>query len=128
MSRKIPYLFVLFLCVACNVESPPEVSISPQETHEAVESNAQPEDILIHNGRIYTMDQALPATDAMLFDSSGRIHKLGEEQAMLDAYPDAEHIDLKGKTVIPGLIDSHAHLFGLAGPQPMVLGVAVRAA
>ncbi|MCP4045857.1 MAG: amidohydrolase [Gammaproteobacteria bacterium] len=60
------------------------------------------------------MDQEFPFADAMLFDSSGKIHKLGDEQAMLNAFPDAEHIDLKGKTVIPGLIDSHAHLYGLA--------------
>ena len=33
---------------------------------------------------------------------------------MLEAFPDAMHIDLRGKTIIPGLIDSHAHLYGLA--------------
>ena len=88
MLRKIPFLFVLFLLAACNVESPSEETTSPRETHEAIESKGQPENILIHTGRIYTMDQSLPNADAMLFDSSGRIHKLGDEQAMLDAFPD----------------------------------------
>ncbi len=70
--------------------------------------------ILIHNTHIYTMDQGFSTADAMLFDSSGRIHNVGDEQAMVDAFPDARQIDLQGKTVIPGLIDSHAHLYGLA--------------
>ena len=39
---------------------------------------------------------------------------MGDEQAMVDAFPGARQIDLQGKTVIPGLIDPHAHLYGLA--------------
>ncbi len=113
MFKKIIFLFVLFLCVACNVESPSEVA-SPPETSGLTAEHDQLEKILIHNGRIYTVDQGFSVADAMLFDSSGKIHSVGDEQAMLEAFPDAEQLDLKGKTVIPGLIDSHAHLYGLA--------------
>jgi len=112
--KNIPLLFILFILQACNVEAPPQVQAPPQETAGITAETEQLEKILIHNARIYTMDRGHSTADAMLFDSSGRIHNVGGEQAMLDAFPDARHIDLQGRTVIPGLIDSHAHLFGLA--------------
>ena len=120
MSKKIPILFSLVLCVACNVEEPPKAEDSPQlispsqETSGQVPGQEQLEKTLIHNAKIYTMDRGFSTADAIMFDSTGRIHNVGGEQAMLEAFPDAMHIDLRGKTIIPGLIDSHAHLYGLA--------------
>jgi len=110
--KNIPFLLTFMFCAACNVESPPQVVAPPQETSGTIAEKA--ENILIHNAKIYTMDRGFSTADAILFDSSGRIHNVGGEQAMLDAFPDARHIDLEGKTIIPGLIDSHAHLYGLA--------------
>jgi predicted amidohydrolase YtcJ len=106
--KQIPSLFIILFCAACNVEEP---------THEipaALEQHRQPEQILIHNAQIYTMDRSFSTAAAMLFDVSGEIHNVGDEQAMFNAFPDARRVDLNGKTVIPGLIDSHAHLYGLA--------------
>jgi predicted amidohydrolase YtcJ len=114
LFKKIPLFFILFLCAACNVESPSQVATSPQETTGLLAEHDQPEKILIHNAKIYTLDAGFSTADAMLFDTSGKIHNVGGEEAMLEAFPDARHIDLQGRTVIPGLIDSHAHLFGLA--------------
>lgn len=120
MFKKIPILFSFVLCVACNGEAPsqaedsPKVIVPPQETVGQVAGQAQLEKTLIHNAKIYTMDHGFSTADAILFDSSGRIHNVGGEEAMLEAFPDALHIDLRGKTIIPGLIDSHAHLYGLA--------------
>jgi predicted amidohydrolase YtcJ len=112
--KKIPLLIVSLLVAACNVESPPQVEHPPQEMSGVIAQKEQFEQTLIHNAKIYTMDSGFSTADAMLFDSSGRIHNVGGEQAMVDAFPNAKHIDLQGKTVIPGLIDSHAHLYGLA--------------
>ena len=120
MIKKIPYMLSLMLCVACNVETPPQadappkVTGPPQEVSGQAPGQEQLEKTLIHNAKIYTMDIGFSTADAILFDSSGRIHNVGGEQAMLEAFPDAMHIDLRGKTIIPGLIDSHAHLYGLA--------------
>jgi len=106
VSKKILLLFCVLFFVACNVEEPAkQVPGQPEQ---------KPEQILIHNARIYTMDPGFSAASAMLFDSTGKIHNVGDDQAMLTAFPDARRIDLGGKTVIPGLIDSHAHLYGLA--------------
>ena len=114
MFKRIPILLSLILITACNVESPPQPVSPPQETAGLTPGLENLEKTLIHNAKIYTMDAGFSTADAILFDSSGRIHNVGGEQDMLEAFPDALHIDLRGKTIIPGLIDSHAHLYGLA--------------
>lgn len=114
MIKKISYMFIVLVFAGCNGEPPPQVEHPPQEMAGRAPDQEQFEKMLIHNARIYTMDTGFSTADAMLFDSSGRIHNVGGEQDMLDAFPNARHIDLNGKTVIPGLIDSHAHLYGLA--------------
>jgi predicted amidohydrolase YtcJ len=106
VNKKILLSLLVLSVTACNVEEPPKVI--------AVQAEQHPEQILIHNAQIYTMDRGFSTASAMLFDSTGKIHNVGDERAMLDTFPDARRIDLGGKTVIPGLIDSHAHLFGLA--------------
>jgi len=50
----------------------------------------------------------------MAFTDNGLIWAVGDEAALLAAHPDATRVDLGGRTVIPGLIDSHGHLNGLA--------------
>jgi len=118
--KKILLPFSLALCAACNVETPtpaeaPVKPIAPpQDTSVSAPVDGQYAQTLIHNAKIYTMDKGFSTADAIMFDSSGRIHNVGNEQAMLDAFPDAVQIDLGGRTIIPGLIDSHAHLYGLA--------------
>jgi len=68
------------------------------------------------NGTIYTMDAVQPRAQAMAIDSiSGRILAVGkndEVRRMGDRY--AELVDLRGKTVLPGFIDSHIHLLSTA--------------
>ncbi len=114
MIKKIIFLITAIICVSSHAETKPAVGHPPQEMAGRVSGQEQFEKILIHNARIYTMDRGYSTADAMLFDSSGRLHNVGGEEDMLKAFPNARHIDLGGKTVIPGLIDAHAHLFGLA--------------
>lgn len=63
--------------------------------------------------RIYTSDEKQPVAEAMAWDDSGRVLALGDAKTLLARYPDAERIDAGKATVIPGLIDAHAHLMGL---------------
>ncbi len=71
---------------------------------------------LIVNAAIHTFDEAATsiANGALAIDSDGRILAVGESGALVEAWPGAERHDLEGATVIPGLIDAHAHLWGLA--------------
>ena len=77
---------------------------------------AKPGITLITRARIHTFDSGntVIAAGAMAFSAEGEILALGDHAAMLAAYPDAQRIDLGGRTVLPGLIDSHGHLYGLA--------------
>ncbi|HZV37728.1 MAG TPA: amidohydrolase family protein, partial [Pseudoxanthomonas sp.] len=63
--------------------------------------------------RIHTMDTSQPRAQAMAFDEQGRILVLGDTAALLKRYPDARRLDVGSATVIPGLIDAHAHVSGL---------------
>ena len=43
----------------------------------------------------------------------GRVAALGTQDELLAAYPEAAQLDAEGQTIVPGLIDAHAHLMGL---------------
>lgn len=71
---------------------------------------------VVRNARIYTFDpgDTVVAVGAMAFSGDGEIVAIGDNEAMLAAFPDARILDLAGRTVLPGLIDAHGHLRGLA--------------
>jgi predicted amidohydrolase YtcJ len=50
---------------------------------------------------------------SLAFDAQGRVVAVGSEAQTAAALPGARHIDVQGKTVLPGLIDAHGHVFGL---------------
>ena len=64
-------------------------------------------DTVFYNGKIYTLDAENSVTDALAC-RGGKILAAGP-QAMSLKGPDTQMIDLGGKTVIPGIIDSHTH-------------------
>jgi predicted amidohydrolase YtcJ len=72
--------------------------------------------VLVHNARIYTADTGftLIESGAMALSDEGEIVALGDSEPMIRMFPEAKQVDLKGQTVLPGLIDSHGHLSGLA--------------
>ncbi|MDX1419205.1 MAG: amidohydrolase [Rubricoccaceae bacterium] len=72
---------------------------------------AQPTFVL-HNARIYTVNPSQPRAEALAVED-GRIAAVGRSDALLARYPDWPRLDARGRTVVPGLIDAHAHLMGL---------------
>ncbi|GGK11395.1 amidohydrolase [Luteimonas terricola] len=68
---------------------------------------------LLTAARIHTSDAAMPVATAMAWDAEGRIIAVGDASELVARYPDAERIDAGDATVVPGLIDAHAHLVGL---------------
>lgn len=66
--------------------------------------------LILFNGRITTNDRSNPAVDAVAIDGE-RILAAGRNDDILRiAGPTTQRIDLAGRRVIPGLIDSHMHI------------------
>ncbi len=66
-------------------------------------------DVLLFGGNIITMDDQQPSAEAMLV-KQGRIKLVGSLSDMGALAQGANRVDLKGATVVPGFIDSHAHV------------------
>jgi predicted amidohydrolase YtcJ len=64
------------------------------------------------NGHIVTMDESQPEVEAMAV-GEGKIVAVGSSAQIKGIYSDAEIIDLQGKTVMPGIVESHGHLLSL---------------
>ncbi len=64
------------------------------------------------NANVITLDPARPRVQAIAV-KDGKIAKVGSnEEALRCMTGETRIIDLKGKTVVPGLIDSHVHMLG----------------
>ena len=78
---------------------------------------------IFHNGRIVTVDPQFRIVDAMAI-RDGRIAAVGARADVVQlAGPETQQVDLGGKTVLPGLIDSHVHapdaaMYEFDGPIP----------
>jgi predicted amidohydrolase YtcJ len=72
-------------------------------------------DTIIDRANGYTLNAAgqLQRFTSLAFDDLGRILAVGSERETAAASPKAEHIDAQGKTLLPGLIDAHGHVFEL---------------
>lgn len=71
-----------------------------------------PADLLIKNANIYTVDKDFSVAHAFVV-KDGKILEIGLKPELELKYNIKETYDAKGNTVVPGLIDAHAHLYGL---------------
>jgi predicted amidohydrolase YtcJ len=68
------------------------------------------DEIAFLGGRVLTMDRARPEAAAVLV-RSGRVAAVGSDaEVRAAATPRAEAYDLRGRVVIPGMVDGHCHL------------------
>ncbi len=67
-------------------------------------------DLILHNGKIVTVDAKFSIQQAVAI-KNGRIAAVGSDREVLKAErgPRTRVVDLRGRTVLPGLIDSHLH-------------------
>ena len=67
-------------------------------------------DVVFHNGKILTVDEDFSVAEAVAI-SGGEFSAVGRNQDIRNlAGPGTLVIDLKGRTVIPGLLDTHRHI------------------
>ena len=70
-------------------------------------------DVIVTNARVYTADDAQPVAEALAI-GGGRLQFVGSAvEAMALKGPATRLVDAGGKTIIPGMTDAHAHLYGL---------------
>jgi len=77
-------------------------------------ASAAAPDLILHHGRIITVDPRFSVQEAIAITGS-RIAALGSNEFILNQRDyRTELVDLRGRTLLPGLIDSHTHPLGAA--------------
>jgi predicted amidohydrolase YtcJ len=70
----------------------------------------QTPDLILHRGLFTTLDRSNPVANAVAI-KDGRFTHVGHDGEILPlAGPKTKIVDLKGKRVLPGLIDNHLHI------------------
>ena len=74
----------------------------------------QAAELILHNGRVVTVDRNFRVVQAVAV-AAGRIVAVGSDRQVLSLRgPKTRVVDLQGRMVLPGLIDSHVHPLGAA--------------
>lgn len=77
-------------------------------------------ELALVNGQVITMEESQPLAEAVLV-RDGRIVAVGTSREVASERSGGELIDLRGRTVLPGFIDTHVHLvstgLSMMGPQ-----------
>jgi predicted amidohydrolase YtcJ len=93
--RSVPLVFCLLVATVAQAQQPATA------------------ELIVTGARIYTVDDNRPVAEAMAI-RGGRILFVGSERGALAHRGSASRVvDLGGRTVIPGMVDAHAHLEGL---------------
>jgi predicted amidohydrolase YtcJ len=86
----------------------------------AAAAAAQPADLILRGGRIITVDGAWRIAEAVAI-RDGRFVAVGDNAAVAPlAGPGTQIVELSGRTVVPGLIDTHLHQMFAALNSPAV--------
>ncbi|MCB0457189.1 MAG: amidohydrolase family protein, partial [Flavobacteriaceae bacterium] len=67
-------------------------------------------DLIVTNAKIYTVNEGFEMAEAFAV-KEGKIVAVGTSESILLKYIAEEHLNAEGKTILPGLIDAHAHLY-----------------
>ena len=98
------YRLLLFVCAAATVST--GWAQNPTNLPPEVLAYA---DLVFYNGQILTVDEQFTITEAVAV-RDGKFLAVGDNQRILAmAGPQTRRIDLEGRTVVPGFMDTHLH-------------------
>jgi predicted amidohydrolase YtcJ len=69
-----------------------------------------PADLIVTGARIYTVDAAHPMADALAVRGTRLVFVGSASEAQVLRGPSTRVVDAHGSTIIPGMVDAHAHL------------------
>src|SRR5204863_6422063 len=74
---------------------------------------AKDADVIFYNGKVVTLSGGDPIAEAVAVKGT-RITAVGRSRVLLEQEKGQQTrvVDLKGRTVLPGLIDAHVHALG----------------
>lgn len=72
---------------------------------------------LFYNCQVYTMNEDHPVAEAVMVQGDSILFVGTSEEALATASAGAMKLDMKGLTIIPGLVDAHAHFTGFAASR-----------
>ena len=85
---------------------------------DSISSCTKDADLVVTNANIYTADDEFSIMKSMAI-KDGKIVEVSKEN--LDKFYNAKEVlNVDGKTILPGLIDSHCHFYGLGEDQLVV--------
>ena len=91
----LPFLSLVLVCVS------------------AERVNAGNADTIFLNGNIYTVNERQPKAEALAAKGDRIIFVGSNSDAQKQKGEATRVVDLHGQTVVPGLTDSHCHIFGI---------------
>ncbi len=83
-------------------------------------TESQKAHMVIYNGTIYTMDATKPVAEAVAVEGGNIVFVGSTREIKKRIGKETEVIDLQGRTMTPGFIESHGHIFSL-GHAKMIL-------
>ncbi|MGI0107445.1 amidohydrolase [Salinimicrobium sp. WS361] len=83
------------------------------------DNGKQEADLLVINANIYTVDDQFSTAEAFVV-KDGKFLAVGTSAELQEKYNAPEVLDAQGKTILPGLIDAHAHFYGLGSSMQAV--------
>ncbi|MCP9201235.1 amidohydrolase [Gramella sp. GC03-9] len=82
-------------------------------------SQKEEADLLVFNATVYTVDNDFSIAQAFAVQD-GKFLEIGSVESLREKFEFTEEIDAEGNAVYPGLIDAHAHFYGLGMQQQRV--------
>lgn len=94
-------LMMIITAVSCTRSEPPEPlpTVSPNQH------------IILHNGTILTMDETMTVAGAIEITGEMITAVGSNEDVLAQQHAETILLDLDGRTVMPGFVDAHTHLF-----------------
>jgi predicted amidohydrolase YtcJ len=100
---KLKCVWCLWILAAVSIAAILQMSCSPGEGKPMA-------DVIYHNGVIYTVDADFSVAQAVAIKGKEIMAVGSDEEILTLAGPETRKVDLGGKTVVPGMVDAHAHM------------------